>query len=90
MEIPTCKRNMNWLPLARSPTGHWACNPGTHPGGELNQPPSPSQEDARPSEPHQSGQLAFCFIRRINCFPSITGTFEKAFIFFSHLKVIIK
>ena len=30
------KKNMDWLPLTRTPTGDWTCNPGMCPDWELN------------------------------------------------------
>ena len=46
------QRNINWLP----PTGEWTQSPGMRPDWESNQQHFGSQEDAQPTEPHQSGQ----------------------------------
>ena len=49
------ERNIDLLPLARTPTGDCTCNLGMCPDREWNQQPIDLQDDAQPNEPHQSG-----------------------------------
>ena len=50
-----CERNINLLPLACTLTGDWTRNPGMCSDWELNQQPLGLQDDAQPTEPHQTG-----------------------------------
>ena len=45
-ETLMCGRNINWLPLAHTLTGDWACNPGMCPDQESNRWPFALQDDA--------------------------------------------
>ena len=47
------------------PTGVLACNSGVCPDRESNKWPFNLQDDAQPTEPHQSGQLSLTFVNQI-------------------------
>ena len=51
------ERYVYWLPLAGSPAGDLALNPGMCPVWKLNQRPISSQDGAQSAEPQQPGLL---------------------------------
>ena len=53
--------NSDWLPHT-PPTGDLACNPGRCPDWELNWWPIGSEAGTQPTESHQPGQKALCFL----------------------------
>ena len=46
------EKNINWLPLAHTPTRDWTGNPNMCPDWELNQWPFGLQDDGQPTETH--------------------------------------
>ena len=58
-------RNINWLPSIHAPAGNLTHNPGICPAQELNWQPFAFQNDAQPTEPHQSGQDITIFRGRV-------------------------
>ena len=60
-ETSMCKTNSDLLPLTRAPTRDETHNPGMCPDLESNQQPFALWDDARPTEPHQSGLLFMTF-----------------------------
>ena len=55
------ERNIDQLPLIHAPTGDWTHNPGRCPDQEPNWRPIALQDDAQPTEPHQSEQSVLYF-----------------------------
>ena len=61
-ETSMWESNIDWLPLIHTLIGEQSYNPGMWPDWELNQWPFALQDNAQPTEPHQSG---------LNCCPDL-------------------
>ena len=56
-------RNIDLLPLAHTLTEGWTHNPGMWPEQESNPQPFGSQDNAKPTEPHQPRQVQLFWVR---------------------------
>ena len=61
-----CERSNDWLPLAQSPPGYQAYNPGLRPDPQLNLRPFTLWDDTQSTEPHQPGlRVSFVLIQAL-------------------------